>query len=46
MDSDKFMIRLDAERDGLLDIVRTHLLSGGDQDRRIHAELYKLNVYG
>ncbi|KAI0724465.1 hypothetical protein C8T65DRAFT_798125 [Cerioporus squamosus] len=46
LDKDHFSLNLDVERVGLLDAVRTGLLSTNDGKKPIRAELYKLNVYG
>ncbi|KAJ3533048.1 hypothetical protein NM688_g7337 [Phlebia brevispora] len=46
LDAHDFSVRLDLERNGLLDIVRAQLLAGRDTDEDVYAELYKLNVYG
>ncbi|KAI1787728.1 hypothetical protein LXA43DRAFT_1163304 [Ganoderma leucocontextum] len=46
LDSQCFAFNLDVERAGLLEAVRMALFSGRDERKAIHAELYKLNVYG
>ncbi|KAI0648568.1 hypothetical protein C8Q79DRAFT_905529, partial [Trametes meyenii] len=47
LDKDQFAIQFDPCTTGILDAVRTSLLSGTREDERyIRAELYKLNVYG
>ena len=46
MDTSEFVLRFDAQRDGLLDVVRSSLLSGEQSRRSIVAQLYKLNIYG
>ena len=46
LDSQCFGFSLDVERAGLLEAVRMGLFSGRDERKAIHAELYKLNVYG
>ncbi|KAI1787729.1 hypothetical protein LXA43DRAFT_1163312 [Ganoderma leucocontextum] len=46
LDVKDFMTGLDLEKTGLLDTVRLGLPSGRDEGRTVHAELYKLNVYG
>ena len=46
LDKEHFAINLDVNDIGLLDALRTGLLPGKDESRSIHAELYKLNVYG
>ncbi len=46
MDTSEFALRFDAQRDGLLDVVRSSLLLGEQSRRSITAQLYKLNVYG
>lgn len=45
-DTKFFATNLNPEKLGLLDVVRSQLLSGTDGQRSIHFELYKLNVYG
>ena len=46
MDADNFMVGFDAERSGLIEAVRTLLFPGEEEEKRVKAELYKLNVYG
>ena len=46
LDKTQFSLNLDVEGSGLLEAVRTGLFSGQAERRPIHAELYKLNVYG
>ncbi|THG97032.1 hypothetical protein EW026_g4903 [Hermanssonia centrifuga] len=46
LDSPHFAVKLDLDSSGLLEIVRTKLLEGRKAQGSIHAELYKLNVYG
>ncbi|KAI0643322.1 hypothetical protein C8Q79DRAFT_172047 [Trametes meyenii] len=46
LDVDKFMMRFDAEKSGLVGAVRVNLLDTQSQKSKIYAELYKLNVYG
>ncbi|RPD55375.1 hypothetical protein L226DRAFT_554522 [Lentinus tigrinus ALCF2SS1-7] len=46
LDSDAFMIGLDAGHAGLVETVRTSLFPGREETRTIEAQLYKLNVYG
>ena len=46
MDVDKFMLGFDAERSGLVEAVRTLLFPGKEEEKKVKAELYKLNVYG
>ncbi|KAI1787734.1 hypothetical protein LXA43DRAFT_1098011 [Ganoderma leucocontextum] len=46
MEVDDFMVRFDAERAGLTEVVRTFLFSGAGGEKFLKAELYKLNVYG
>ena len=46
LDISDFVLRFDAQRAGLVDVVRSSLLAGEQSRRAITAELYKLNVYG
>ena len=46
LDKSHFSLNLDVEAAGLLEAARTGLFSGKDEKVSIHAELYKLNVYG
>lgn len=46
MDVENFVMRFDAERSGLIDVVRAGLLTGSCEKKGIDVELYKLNVYG
>ncbi|KAJ6506390.1 hypothetical protein C8R47DRAFT_1241782 [Mycena vitilis] len=47
MSAKAFTSGFNLEKSGILDGVYTHLLEGfGESDKRIDAELYKLNVYG
>lgn len=46
MDVENFVMRFDAERSGLIDVVRAGLLTGPREKKGIDVELYKLNVYG
>ncbi|KAF7789980.1 hypothetical protein EIP86_000928 [Pleurotus ostreatoroseus] len=46
LDKSAFSVNLDLEKSGLMEIIRTDLLEGKKADKPIHAELYKLNVYG
>ncbi|KAI0668259.1 hypothetical protein C8Q78DRAFT_980479 [Trametes maxima] len=46
LDADKFLMRFDAERSGLVEAVRVNLLDTQSQESKISADLYKLNVYG
>ena len=46
LNSQYFAFSLDIERAGLLEAIRMGLFSGRDEKKAIHAELYKLNVYG
>ncbi|RPD54611.1 hypothetical protein L226DRAFT_514965 [Lentinus tigrinus ALCF2SS1-7] len=46
MDTDKFSLPFDAEKSGLIDVVKTGLLIGKEERKDVRAELYKLNVYG
>ncbi|KAI0365154.1 hypothetical protein BV20DRAFT_778360 [Pilatotrama ljubarskyi] len=46
MDLSNFVMRFDAERSRLVDVVRTGLLTGDKETRGVVAEPYKLNVYG
>ncbi|KAF7798310.1 hypothetical protein EIP86_009531 [Pleurotus ostreatoroseus] len=46
LDRPNFAVGLDVETSGLMDIVRGQLLEGREAQQSIHAELYKLNVYG
>ncbi len=46
LDVEQFMLAFDAERAGLIDVVRTCLFPGEEETKHIKAELYKLNVYG
>ena len=46
LDKSQFSVNLDLEAAGLLDTVRTGLFLGKDENVLVHAELYKLNVYG
>ncbi|KAJ7661482.1 hypothetical protein DFH06DRAFT_1296720 [Mycena polygramma] len=47
MSAKDFKSGFNLEKSGILDGVYTHLLEGfGETDKRIDAELYKLNVYG
>ncbi|KAI0369404.1 hypothetical protein BV20DRAFT_946141 [Pilatotrama ljubarskyi] len=46
MDLSNFVMRFDAERARLIDVVRTGLLTGDRESRGIIAKPYKLNVYG
>ena len=46
MDPKMFVTRLDIEATGLLNAARLGLLSKVDEERTVHAELYKLNVCG
>ncbi|KAI1787706.1 hypothetical protein LXA43DRAFT_950863 [Ganoderma leucocontextum] len=46
MEPDEFKLAFDVERTGLMEVVRSYLLHGSEEDRFVKAELYKLNVYG
>ncbi|KAI0628920.1 hypothetical protein C8Q77DRAFT_1146288 [Trametes polyzona] len=46
MDAADFVMRFDAEKAGLINVVREGLLQGGGERSGIENELYKLNVYG
>ncbi|KAL1947048.1 hypothetical protein VTO73DRAFT_14009 [Trametes versicolor] len=46
MDSRNFMTRFHAEQTGIVDVIRTGLLTGSSEEEGIPAQLYKLNVYG
>ena len=46
LEKTQFSLNLDVGAAGLLDSVRTGLLSGRGERVEIHAELHKLNVYG
>lgn len=46
LDNQHFAFNLDAGRVGLLEAIRMGLFPGRDERKAIHAELYKLNVYG
>ncbi|KAI0697216.1 hypothetical protein C8T65DRAFT_582830 [Cerioporus squamosus] len=46
MDVDKFSLVFDADRSGLIDVVKTGLLIGKEEKKEVRVELYKLNVYG
>ncbi|KAI0737380.1 hypothetical protein C8Q80DRAFT_1340021 [Daedaleopsis nitida] len=46
MEVDAFMLGFDAERLGLVDVIRSALFAGAEESKHIYAELYKLNVYG
>ncbi|KAM5535755.1 hypothetical protein V8D89_010569 [Ganoderma adspersum] len=46
LDNQCFAFNLDVERAGLLEAIRMGLFPGRDERKAIHAELYKLNVYG
>ncbi|OBZ71338.1 hypothetical protein A0H81_08863 [Grifola frondosa] len=46
LDAAHFAVKFDAERSGLLRVVRSGLLEGFDEKKPTSAELYKLNVYG
>ena len=46
MDVDRFSLAFDAERSGLVDAVKTGILKGEEEEKKVRAELYKLNVYG
>ena len=46
MEVDDFMLEFDAERAGLIEIIRSFLFHGAEEEKFIMAELYKLNVYG
>ena len=46
MDVNSFMVGFDAERSGLIEAVRTLLFPGEEEEKKIKAELYQLNVYG
>ncbi|EIW61106.1 uncharacterized protein TRAVEDRAFT_118467 [Trametes versicolor FP-101664 SS1] len=46
MDSRNFMTRFHAEQTGIVDMIRTGLLTGSSEEEGISAQLYKLNVYG
>ncbi|RDX55952.1 hypothetical protein OH76DRAFT_1310529, partial [Lentinus brumalis] len=46
LDRDQFSLNLDIETMGLLEAVRTGLLSPNDAKKAIRAELYELSIYG
>lgn len=46
LDADKFATAFSLEDFHLIDRIRTQLMSDVGVDKRIYAELYKLNVYG
>ncbi|KAM5535766.1 hypothetical protein V8D89_010580, partial [Ganoderma adspersum] len=46
LDNQCFAFNLDVGRVGLLEAIRMGLFPGRDERKAIHAELYKLNVYG
>jgi hypothetical protein len=46
LDTSDFSINFSLETSGLLDIVRSSLVVGYDENTKIKGELYKLNVYG
>ena len=46
LDKTAFAVNLDLEKSGFHEIIRSDLLDGKKADKPIHAELYKLNVYG
>lgn len=47
MDASDFAAKFDPEASGLLDLIWPDFLSdGGDANKRVICELYKLNVYG
>lgn len=46
LDATEFATKLCLETTGLVDVIRTQLLEGHDEHKKIETELYKLNVYG
>lgn len=46
MDAADFCTRLNPERAGIIDAISAYLLEGSGEKRSVHAESYKLNVYG
>ena len=40
------MLGFDAERAGLIEVIRSSLFHGAEEEKFVKAELYKLNVYG
>ncbi|PIL22770.1 hypothetical protein GSI_15464 [Ganoderma sinense ZZ0214-1] len=46
MEIDEFMLGFDAERAGLIEVIRSSLFHGAEEEKFVRAELYKLNVYG
>ncbi|KII95437.1 hypothetical protein PLICRDRAFT_150145 [Plicaturopsis crispa FD-325 SS-3] len=46
LDVPNFGMPFELDRTGIVDVVRSALLEGHDDAKSIHAELYKLNVYG
>ncbi|PSR70916.1 hypothetical protein PHLCEN_2v13230, partial [Hermanssonia centrifuga] len=46
LDSTNFAVKLDIDSLGLFEAVRSDLLDGRKAQENVHAELYKLNVYG
>lgn len=46
MEVDDFMLGFDAERAGLIEVIRSSLFHGAEEEKFVKAELYKLNVYG
>lgn len=46
LDRGSFAVDLDLEQNGLMEIIRSELLETKDPEKAVHAELYKLNVYG
>ncbi|KAF8885007.1 hypothetical protein BD779DRAFT_1534958 [Infundibulicybe gibba] len=46
MDTKQFATKFDLKTHHLLERIRVQLMEGLNQERGIHAELYKLNVYG
>jgi hypothetical protein len=45
-DKEDFACKLEEEVPMILDVIRPVLFTGGDENIKIRAELYKLNVYG
>lgn len=46
MDASHFAVQLDLVASGLIGIIEDQLLQSKTENKRIRAELYKLNVYG
>ena len=46
LDTNAFATPFDVHSTGLMDVIVEDLLADADMNRRVYAELYKLNVYG